>query len=152
MKHFSQFAVFVVLCTGCRPDPQDVPFLAIGEEAIVGSYTLDSLNADKKLVCTLDVLTNHTFAVSNLPVPGSSRAVSITGAWSMAVYHVFDARRYRVSFTGVTNIVRVGFPNADLPEGTKPTALSVWWVDQQGQPSDYLFRQIQKSAASPQPR
>jgi len=60
MKNLSQFLLLAVLFTGCRqqtPDPPDVSFLAAGERAIVGSYTLDSLNAGKELVCTLDVLT-----------------------------------------------------------------------------------------------
>ena len=155
MKSLSQFLLLAVLFTGCRQqtlDPQDVPYLAAGERAIVGSYTLDRLNVGKEPVCTLDVLTNHTFAISNLPVAGSSKTISVTGSWSLAVYHVFDARRYSVSFAGVTNIVKVSFPNADLPEGTKPTALSVWWVEGQGQPVDYLFRQVQNTTPLPPPR
>jgi hypothetical protein len=134
-------AVLTTACSQQKPDPRDAEFLAAGEQAIVGSYTLQSPKVGKELLCTLDVSTNHTFVISNLPVAGASKTV--TGSWSLQVYHVFGDRRYTVSFAGVTNIVKARFPNADLPEGTTPTQLSVWWVEGQGQPVDYLFSQIQ---------
>jgi hypothetical protein len=149
MKNLPQYMLLAALFSGCNQqnlDPRDITFLAAGEQAIVGSYTLDGLNGGKERVCTLEVLTNHTFVISNLPPAGSSTAISVTGTWSLRVYHVVDAPRYRVSFAGVTNIVNVRFPNADLPDGTTPTALSVWWAERQGQPVDYRFRQFQNGA------
>ena len=149
MKAMAQFVLLAMLFTGCKqqkPDPRDVAFLAAGEQAIVGSYTLDNSKLGKETVCTLNVLSNHTFAISNLPAAGSSNVISVSGRWSLTVYHalgVRDARRYRVSFAGVTNIVNVRFPNADLPEGTNPTSLDVWWEEREGQPVSYLFRQTQ---------
>lgn len=152
MKKLLSFVLLPVLLSACgpqKPDPQDVAFLAAGEQAIIGSYALHSTNLSQERVCTLAVLTNHTFAISNLPIAGFSRTISATGSWSLDVYRVFNAQRYKVSFTGVTNIIRVGFPNADLPEGTKPTALSIWYVEGQGPPLDYLFRQVQPTPEPP---
>ncbi len=146
MKGLWQFVLLTVVLTGCnqqKPDPQDVTFLAAGERAIVGSYRLDRVNVATERTCTLDVYTNHTFAISNLPLTDSCTNISVMGSWSLDVYRVVDSRRYRVSFAGVTNIVNVRFPNADLPDGTTPTALSVWWAERQGQPVDYRFNQVQ---------
>lgn len=152
MKSLLQFVLLAVLFTGCKQrklDPRDVAYFAWGEQAIVGSYILDAPNAGQGLVCTLDVSTNHTFAISNLLMAGSSKPISVTGSWAMTVYRVFDARGFAVSFAGVTNIIKARFPNGETPEGTTPTQLSVWWVERQGPPTDLRFKQVQKSDPLP---
>ncbi len=167
MKSLSQSVLLVLLLTGCNQqklEPRDYAFFIAGERAIAGAYTLQSVtdgrpgvtqsvNVGKEPLCTLDVLTNHTFAIANLPIPGSSKTVSVTGSWSVAVYRAFDSRDYKVSFSGVTNIFKVYFPDADFTNGgTNPVALSIWWKDMQGPPLDYQFRQGQTTAPSPPPR
>ena len=166
MKSPSQLVLLALLLTGCNQQklkPQDYAFFVAGERAIAGSYTLRSVtdkrpgvtqnvNVGKEPLCILDVLTNHTFAIANLPIPGSSKTVSVTGSWSVGVYYFLDGRDYKVSFSGVTNIFKVYFPDPDFTNGgTNPVALSIWWKDLQGPPLAYLFRQGQNTAPSPPP-
>ncbi|MBN8248459.1 MAG: hypothetical protein J0L84_13585, partial [Verrucomicrobia bacterium] len=87
-----------VLAAGCgRPkvSPQDLQLLAAGERAIVGTYNLQRASPGRPTQCTLHVSTNFTFAISNLPFAGPMNATSVTGTWSLSLYRVFGAARYR---------------------------------------------------------
>ena len=67
--------------------------------------------------CTLRVLPDHTFTLSNLPTASFSQYVSFQGTWSLKVYHVFDISRYRLSMVGGPkgDLVLSKFYSADLP-------------------------------------
>ena len=67
--------------------------------------------------CTMELLPNHTFTITNLPNAGFSQTISFRGTWSLKVYHVFDASRYRISMIGGPkgDLVLSKFYSADLP-------------------------------------
>ena len=67
--------------------------------------------------CSLQFLTDHTFAISNLPAADFSSNILITGSWSLSVYHVFETYGYRISMKGEPKggLAMSKFLNGDKP-------------------------------------
>jgi hypothetical protein len=76
--------------------------------------------------CSMDILTNHTFIISNLPTADLTQVTSVSGTWSLTVYHAFDAYGYRIHLVdqhAKKELLRVRFYNADKPN---PAVLEVF--------------------------
>ena len=87
--------------------------------------------------CTMVVLADHTFAISNLPAADFSRNVSFKGSWSLTVYHVMAAYGYRISMKGGPkgDLALAKFFNADKPN---PPVIDILY--QEGQMGQVTFR------------
>ena len=102
-------------------DPEDATAMGIGDtlkQAQEKGVLTPAQGATlQQKECTLRVLPDHTFTLSNLPAASFSQSVSFQGTWSLKVYHVFDAARYRLSMIGGPkgDLVLSKFYNADLP-------------------------------------
>jgi len=88
------------------------------QAAAAGLLTSEQVAVLKKSEqCILEVMADHTFTVSNLPVSDFSLHTSFQGTWSMQVYHAFSSHGYRISMQGGPSgdLKNVIFPNADNP-------------------------------------
>jgi hypothetical protein len=87
--------------------------------------------------CVMEVLADHTFAISNLPAADFSRNVSFKGNWSLTVYHVFETFGYRISMKGGPkgDLVLAKYFSADKPE---PPVIDILY--QEGQLGQITFR------------
>lgn len=67
--------------------------------------------------CTMQIAADHTFTITNLPAADWSKTISITGSWSLNVYHVFETYGYRISMKGGPkgDLAIAKFINADKP-------------------------------------
>lgn len=146
MKALILVTSLAVLAAGCGPprvNPQDLQLLAVGDQAIAGGYRLHRLSPDRVTDCTLHVWTNRTFAISNLPLAGPRVTTNLSGTWSLSLYRILGAPRYRVHFTGGTQIAKVFFSNADRPDGTDPVSLTLWWrLPGRTDPVTYQFKKV----------
>ena len=182
MKYIIPLAWLTILLAGCgRQNPE--PLLAAGEQALVGSYTLDNvLLGQGKVVllpgsifqgmgdmgdtpeqartkglltsaqaatlqredCTMQIVADHTFTISNLPAAGLSGTVAIKGSWSLTVYHVFETYGYRISMKGGPkgDLVLAKFFSADKPE---PPVIEIYYKE--GQIGQVNFRFAKTNSA-----
>lgn len=92
----------------------------------------------QKDTCTLTVLADHNFTISNLPTADLSQSASSKGNWSIQVYHFSGAHGYRISMKASgsnRDFVRARFFNADKPD---PPILEIFYGD--GKKESVMFR------------
>jgi hypothetical protein len=124
-----------------RLHPVDPMFEGIGdtlEQAVhKGLFTPAQVATLQQEDCSLQFLTNHTFAVSNLPAADFSSSILITGSWSLSVYHVFETYGYRISMKGEPKggLALAKFINSDKPE---PPVIEILY--QEGEIGQVTFR------------
>ena len=99
--------------------------------------------------CRLQVLADHTFTISNLPVADFSSRIQIQGTWSMSVYRVFEAYGYRMALKGgpKRGLVLAKFINADKP---LPPVVEILYNE--GQTGQVAFRFAKAGQPMPQVR
>lgn len=87
--------------------------------------------------CTMTLLADHSFWITNLPSADLSRTVSLRGTWSMAVYHVFERQGYRIQVKCESKDppVQIKFFNADQPN---PPILQIFYSN--GTEDKVMFR------------
>ena len=88
--------------------------------------------------CTMTVLPDHSFVVTNLPSPNLSQTASVTGTWSIQVYGAFQTYGYRIAlrcgdFKGPA--LHAKFFNADKPN---PPIVDIFYGD--GKKDSVMFR------------
>lgn len=92
----------------------------------------------KRQDCTLTILADHSFVITNLPSADITQVVTLKGAWSVNVYHVFETYGYRISLNCVGSrspALHAKFFNADKPS---LPILEVFYGD--GKPGIPMFR------------
>lgn len=85
----------------------------------------------QKQSCTMTVLPDNSFVISNLPAADLSHTASLKGIWSIQVYRVFDAYGYRISMKVIgpkKDLIRAKFISAGKPN---PPILEIFYNDQQ---------------------
>jgi hypothetical protein len=101
--------------------------------------------------CNLQVLADHTFAISNLPAAEFSHNVFIKGSWSLTVYHVFETYGYRISMKGGLkgDLALAQFINADKPN---PPVIEILYREGQIGQVNFRFAKINRPSLSQPPR
>jgi hypothetical protein len=88
--------------------------------------------------CTMTVLPDHSFVITNLPSPNLSQTASVTGTWSIQVYGTFQTYGYRIAlncgdFKGPA--LHAKFFSADKPN---PPIVDIFYGD--GKKDSVMFR------------
>jgi len=85
--------------------------------------------------CTLDVLANHSFIISNLPAADFSKTISITGSWVLEPYQVSELYHYRITMNDATtgNLRLATFFSGDLPN---PPIIQIYYREGQDVKAD----------------
>jgi hypothetical protein len=88
--------------------------------------------------CTMTVLPDHCFVITNLPSPNLSQTASVTGTWSIQVYGAFQTYGYRIAlkcgdFKGPA--LHAKFFSADKPN---PPIVDIYYGD--GKKDSVMFR------------
>jgi hypothetical protein len=74
-------------------DMSDTPEQA-AQKGLLNPAQLDVL---KRQDCTMTILADHSFVITNLPSTDLTQTFSVKGTWAMEVYHVFETYGYRIS-------------------------------------------------------
>ena len=88
--------------------------------------------------CTMTILPDHSFVITNLPSPNLSQTASVTGTWSIQVYHVFETYGYRIALKCGDSkgpALHAKFFNADKPN---QPILDIFYGD--GKKDTVMFR------------
>jgi len=138
-----------------RLHPVDPMFEGIGDTleqaAKKGLFTSAQVATLQQEDCSLQVLADHTFAISNLPAADFSRNVFIKGSWSLTVYHVFETYGYRISMKGGPkgDLGLAKFINADKPN---PPVIEILYQEGQIGQVAFRFAKINRPSLSQPPR
>jgi hypothetical protein len=103
-----------------------------------GSLNATQLAVLKRQDCTMTVLADHSFVITNLPSADLTQTFSMKGTWSMEVYHVFETYGYRIALKCPGHkgpALDVKFFNADKPN---PPVLQIFYGD--GKKDTVVFR------------
>src|ERR1017187_2265500 len=88
--------------------------------------------------CTMTILPDHSFVITNLPSTNLSQTASVTGTWSIQVYHVFETYGYRIALKCGDSkgpALHAKFFNADKPN---QPILDIFYGD--GKKDTVMFR------------
>ena len=131
-----------------HPETSELPALGDSPEQAAqrGLLTSGQAAALQQADCTLTVLTDHSFTMTNLPAADFSQSINFKGTWSLQVYHVFDTYGYRISMKGGPkgDLALAKFSNAD-----KPSSLGFEIYYRQGHQGQVAFRFTRAKAPAP---
>jgi hypothetical protein len=98
--------------------------------------------------CTMTILADHSFVITNLPAADLSQTASVIGTWSIQVYRVFETYGYRIALnrSGSKGVaLSAKFFNADKPN---PPILDIFYGDGKKDSVMFRFANTTRQAAS----